>query len=70
MRSKVGRIIEGHVKELAGENDELFASRYEICEACPELKQSEIGEVCNVCGCRLQAKLRVEQEVCPLQKWS
>lgn len=69
MRSKVVRIIDGHIKEFTGQNEELFARRYEICERCPELKQSDIGEVCDVCGCRLQAKLRVEMERCPIGKW-
>ena len=65
----VKQIITGHLNELTGDNQELHDTRYKICEGCPKLKSKRIGKLCGVCGCRLQAKLRVEREVCPLDKW-
>lgn len=62
-------IIEGHINEALNAKEELFVSRYEFCAFCPERVNSAVGEVCNICGCRLQAKLRAEKEVCPVEKW-
>jgi len=67
--SKLGNIIDGHFKELTGQNKELFELRYEICKVCPNREQSHVGEVCGLCGCRLEAKLRVERERCPAGEW-
>ena len=67
--SKLGNIVSGHLNELAGGNQELFELRYAICKVCPHIDKIAIGEVCGVCGCRLQAKLRVEREKCPVGEW-
>lgn len=69
MGSKLGNIITGHMNELTGQNEELFQLRYAICKVCPNFETQAIGEVCGMCGCRLQAKLRVERERCPLGEW-
>lgn len=40
-------ILNGHVKELLGENDYLSDKRMRICKQCPLFKNSPIGPICN-----------------------
>lgn len=64
------RIISGQVKRLTGANQELFEQRYSICLQCPNRKiRKGYGYYCGLCGCQLEAKLRVEQDICPDERW-
>lgn len=64
------RIISGQVKRITGANQELFDERHKICLECPNHKiQAGYGEYCKLCGCQLEAKLRVKREICPANKW-
>jgi hypothetical protein len=64
------RIISGQVKRITGANQELFDERHKVCAECPNLKsQVGYGEYCGLCGCQLEAKLRVKREICPIEKW-
>jgi len=67
--SKINNIVDGHINEALGENQELFELRYAICKQCPHFQDKWIGETCGMCGCRLQAKLRVKRERCPISEW-
>ena len=62
--------------------DEVAKQRAEICAKCPQArhgrflailkdyKQHEIeGKYCGECLCPLSAKVRSENEKCPLGKW-
>lgn len=62
--------------------DAIAKQRAKVCEVCPEAKkgkftavlkdykQHEIeGKYCGVCKCPLSAKVRSENEKCPLEKW-
>lgn len=84
-------IINAHVNEALGKNDSLQEQRMKICKACPLLKESKFGPICNAalylnkdtneaidhmqpglikgCGCRLNAKTRLEDAHCPANKW-
>lgn len=56
---------------------ELFAKeRYAICFSCGEKDiiaykkiKNEVVMKCNKCKCYISAKIRVKEEVCPLNKW-
>ena len=82
IKKKIVNIRAGWNLYLAGETDTLALTRSEICRACPfaavgtfekfmpdkTLKDIQ-GLKCKKCGCPLSAKLRSENEICPLGKW-
>lgn len=45
--NKSKNIVDGHIKELKGENQELYEKRLAICKKCPLFKESGVGFVCN-----------------------
>lgn len=74
-------IIKGWSSLLLGLNSDLARQRAVICKRCPEAVDGifeefindEIVEIqgkkCGKCKCPLSAKLRSENENCPLGKW-
>ena len=40
-------IIDGHVKEALGSNQDISDVRMQICRECPLYKQTAMGPVCN-----------------------
>lgn len=74
---KAASIVEGHVNEVLNRNAELFDRRIKICLDCEKYTVRRtakfVGPWCSSnkggCGCRLNAKLRVENEKCPDDKW-
>lgn len=40
-------IINGHVNEALGENEDLKDERMEICKVCPLYKETPMGPMCN-----------------------
>lgn len=85
-------IINGHVNEALGKNEEIKDQRMEICKKCPLYKDTPMGPVCNPrlyiseldkttvidrprigykrgCGCRLNAKTRLQNSKCIVNKW-
>lgn len=40
-------IIDGHVKEALGMNQDISETRMKICRECPLYKQTAMGPVCN-----------------------
>ncbi len=88
----LGAIVEGHIKEITKQNQNLSDIRMNICRECPLFKVIPVaGPICNNrlylnvqtgdisetpktgyrkgCGCRLQAKTRLDKAMCPLGKW-
>lgn len=46
--SQIIDILNGHLKELVGNNEELSQSRLEICKQCPLLTNNELlGLICS-----------------------
>jgi hypothetical protein len=105
--TKIGHILKGTAKALAGDSIELSNRRLLVCEQCPEKTwlnaqeyiqwllshgievirhfteleklpklpkqnrdKSHRHPFCRVCKCSLRAKTFVEEEACPLGKWS
>lgn len=70
MWKKIKHIIKGWYYSLRGFNYELMEQRMEQCKNCSEiLYLTKNVTECNICGCFLDAKTRVEEEKCPLKKW-
>lgn len=46
-------------------NNDIAKTRLKICVNCPIRK----GMICSHCGCILQAKTRIYEESCPIEKW-
>lgn len=81
--SKIKNILNGWQNFIAkSEVSELIAvQRGQHCLECVELKEGRLlnlikdefkeieGFYCGVCHCPLSAKLRSENETCPLGKW-
>ncbi|MAX26682.1 MAG: hypothetical protein CMJ19_19485 [Phycisphaeraceae bacterium] len=52
---------------------DVIAQRREICQNCPEALPCR-GSIrikckCGVCGCKLNDKIRLHNEKCPIDKW-
>ena len=63
-------IIKGWYYLLFDKNQELAKKRIAICNMCNHREHIEmIGDICAECGCVLEAKARVEDEHCELNKW-
>lgn len=63
-------IIKGWHYRLFDKNQELAKKRIAICNMCNHREHIEmIGDICAECGCVLEAKARVEDEHCELNKW-
>ena len=64
-KSKASSIIIGFWYWLKNENKDLYIDRSSICSICPSNRRYRCGE----CGCFKQAKLRLKDSNCPLDKW-
>lgn len=40
-------IINGHVNEVLGKNEDIKEKRMEICKKCPLYKETSMGPICN-----------------------
>lgn len=63
---KIYRIILGWWYFFTNKNNTLARERLKICVGCPKMSKG----ICTSCGCVLQAKARIVEEECPLNKWS
>lgn len=62
-------IIKGWYFKLFGKKQSLADIRLDICNTCEHKIKTSLGEACSQCGCILDAKARVEDEQCDLDKW-
>ena len=76
-------IIKGHINEVLKKEQDLYLYRINICQDCPLFTKTRIGSLCDKakyitdengntihgCGCRLDAKARLFDEKCVLNKW-
>jgi ribosomal protein L37E len=69
MVNKIINIIKGHYNSWLGKEQELYNKRISVCNECDLKLHTTIGDICSECGCPLQAKTRVEDEKCDLDKW-
>ena len=70
MVKKLINIIKGWYFSLFNKNEQLANKRISICKKCEYRVHIEsLGDICDECGCILDAKTRVEDEKCELNKW-
>jgi len=63
---KIKNIITGWFLLIIFWDSKQAKERRAICKTCPE----RITVFCGSCGCPIAAKSRVEEEMCPLNKWA
>ena len=67
---KLINIIKGWYFKIFNKNEKLAKKRISICNKCKSKVRIElIGDICDECGCVLEAKARVKDEKCELNKW-
>jgi hypothetical protein len=71
----------GNFIEKSEVTEALAETRAAHCVKCPELKEGKLlalikddlkevaGQYCALCYCPASAKIRSENETCPLSKW-
>ena len=63
-------IVKGWYFKIFNKNEQLAKKRIAICNKCDKRLHIDIvGDICDMCGCVLTAKARVEDEQCELNKW-
>ena len=69
LNKKIRNILEGWYSHFTGEYDtQLYKERRTVCNGCEY--SNEKLDICRICLCPLKAKLKVEDEHCPLMRWS
>lgn len=66
---KMVNIIKGWYYKIFNKKNKLAEYRLNICDNCPNKVHTPLGEACNECGCILDAKTRVIDEKCDMNKW-
>lgn len=70
MVKKIINIIKGWYFKIFNKHEKLARKRIAICMRCNSRTHIDIlGDICDECGCVLEAKARVEDEQCELNKW-
>lgn len=70
MVKKLIHIIKGWYFRLFNKNEQLAIKRIAVCKKCDSCMHTDIlGDICAECGCILEAKARVKDEYCELNKW-
>ena len=63
-------IAQGWANDLLKKEEELYQKRISICKQCEYCVHIEsLGDIYDECGCILDAKARVKDEKCELNKW-
>ena len=70
MVRKIINIFKGWYYKTFNKNEQLARKRIAICKKCKSLEHIDmLGDICGECGCVLDAKARVIDEKCELNKW-
>lgn len=54
-------------KKIGRVTDQIAAERFEICKQCPMYIKTT--HQCKECGCIMNAKVKLPNAACPLDKW-
>lgn len=68
--NKIKNIIIGWFRYLFKPQSKLAKKRLNICRQCPYLEVVLGQEICSYCGCVLEAKVEVEDEICYDGRWN
>ena len=66
---KIKNIIVGWYRKIFNKKSELARKRLAICKDCPYKIKLCGQDICDLCGCVLDAKVRVENEQCYNNRW-
>ena len=66
---KIINIIKGWYFKIFKKKQDIAKKRLTICNKCDNKVKSALGDVCSQCGCVLDAKTRVQDEQCEMNKW-
>lgn len=44
-------------------------TRLNICNSCGHKEHIKLGNICDLCGCFIDNKTRIDEEKCELNKW-
>lgn len=62
-------IIKGWYYKIFKKKQDLANIRLNICNKCEYKLDTYLGNICSRCGCVLDAKTRVDNEICDMNKW-
>lgn len=65
----IKNIIIGWYRKLFHKKQTLAEYRLFICNKCPYKKKFLNEDICDLCGCVLDAKVRVDEEICYDNRW-
>lgn len=65
----IKNIIKGWYYKLFDKESYLAQKRMEICSKCEYRIKILNEDICDLCGCVLDAKCRVKEEKCYNNKW-
>lgn len=65
----IKNILVGWYRKLTKRKQTLAEYRLSICKTCPYKKLFLSEDICDLCGCVLDAKVRVENEICYDGRW-
>jgi hypothetical protein len=70
MVKKLWNIIKGTYFNITNKHQDKADKRLIICNKCSHAENVKgFGNICNLCGCILESKTRVEDEKCEMNKW-
>ena len=61
----IGRNKKLHIRA----SKQVSTERIKICRDCQMINNTKLGPRCNVCGCFLKLKTKLDFEECPKEKW-
>lgn len=67
--NKIENIAKGTYYNITNKHQDLADIRLAICNECENKVPSKFGDICDLCGCILESKSRVEDEHCEMNKW-
>lgn len=65
----IRNIFLGWLLKIFRIKNDLASKRLNICNTCEHRVNTYLGHICDQCGCVLDAKTRVEDEYCEMNKW-
>lgn len=61
-------LVVSKLKMLSKKRRELYEKRYTACQSCEHLR-IDLWEYCEICGCYVKAKTKVDEATCPKGYW-
>lgn len=62
-------IIKSIYYNIKNKHQDLAIKRLGICHECNHKLNTNFGDLCDLCGCVLDNKTRIEDEFCEQGKW-